>query len=154
MSKFLFFMLVSFSAVAWDSIPGNFTGKYIITQSEACARYALYYNCVESKQLIGSKIEIVQSKIDGVDIVCITKSFKDYLTNDGCYKNLPSENVTLSISSSGFKAELIDKDLTPQFITKTYAKFSRSGTEYKFKDGGSVKGIDIYYNYTLEKSKY
>lgn len=152
MNKFLFIMLVSLSALAWDSMPGNFTGKYIITQSEACARYALYYNCVESKELVGKTIEIVQSKINGVDIICIKKNFKDYLTNDGCYKNLPSENSTLSISSSGFKAEFNDIRFGQQFGT-TYAKFSRSGTEYQFKDGGSVKGIHMYYNYTLEKSK-
>lgn len=150
MNKFLFILFVSFSAFAWDSAPGNFTGKYKIIQSEVCSSFGLYYNCIVSSELAGKTVEIVQSKVNDEFIVCINKNFNDYLTNNHCYKNNSKENMTLKISSSGFKAESIEVR-EGRKVTSTYSNLTRSGTEFLLKDGGSVKGLFLYYNHTMEK---
>lgn len=153
MNKFLFILFVSFSAFAWDSTPGNFTGKYVITHSEACVKYLLYYSCVEIKELDGKFIEVVQSKINDSDVVCIHKNFKDEIKGQTCYKNSAEENTIVKITGSGFTAEFNDIRYGESFAIN-YAKFSRSGLEYQLKDGGSVKGLHMFYIFTLEKAKH
>jgi hypothetical protein len=151
MVRFLFIVLFGLQTYALDSAPGNFNGKYVITQAEACASYGILYSCVESDSLYGKHIEIIQSKASGEQIVCVNKSFKDGIKGDSsCYKNNPDNHITLSITSGGFKAEYTEYQFGEEFL-RTYSKLSRSGTVYKLKDGGSTKGVHLYYNYTLEK---
>jgi hypothetical protein len=150
MNKFLFILFASVSAFAWDSAPGNFTGKYKIVQSEVCSSYGTYYTCLVSTDLAGKTLEIVQSKVNEEYVVCINKNFSDYLTNNHCYKNSAKNNSILQITSSGFKAENVEIR-NGRKVTSTYSHLTRSGTEYLLKDGGSVKELFMYYKHTLEK---
>lgn len=150
MNKFLFILFVSFSAFAWDSGPGNFTGKYVITHSEVCSSFGLYYNCIITTEYSGKAINIIQSKVNDEYMVCVNKNFNDYLTNNHCYKNILKENSTLKISSSGFKAENAEIH-EGRKISSTYTNLTRTGAEFILKDGGSVRGLLIYYNHTMEK---
>lgn len=152
MNKILFLLFTSVSGFAWDSTPGDFNGKYIVTGTEVCVSYSILFKCTEMDDFNGKSLEIIQSRLNEKSEVCIKKSFKDSVKYDSCYQQNPQEHSYLSLSGDGFKGEVTEYQLGKKFVTY-YAKLSRSGLEYTLKDGGSTKGIHIYSIYTLQKSE-
>ena len=148
--KFLFLIIV-ISSIGFTKDGGSIkpTGTYRIVATEACASFGLLVNCkpVKPTDFEEPMVQIVQSGEKESIRICLTRNFNDGLFNkkESCYFNASGSGTTLSLTSAGFKGEYVQDEF------RTYSQFRRKGIGYFLRDGGESIGINVYYNYDLEK---